>query len=347
MELSQQFPLQHSNSFNVKANCSTIYYLKNLDDLEQLPDLSMLSFYILGDGSNTLFVEQQAPIIIKPEFTGVEISELTDCYIVKVGAGENWHELVESCLEKGIFGLENLALIPGSVGAAPVQNIGAYGVELADFCIQVKWFEFLSKTIKVLNNNDCQFSYRNSIFKQSLYNKGIIVEVVFSFPKKWHSNLSYAGLDELGVSPSAKEVMDKVISLRQAKLPDPNKLGNAGSFFKNPVISVEKLKVLKSLYPNIPYYPQSDNQVKIAAGWLIEQVGLKGYREHGVGVHEDQALVLVNYESDDGGDIVALAKFVQQKVLDQFDILISPEVRMVTAHGETDFVNLTTDNEHI
>lgn len=346
MELSKQFPLQHSNSFNVKATCSTIYFPKTLKDLEQLPDLSMHNFYILGDGSNTLFVDRQAPTIIKPEFTGVEISELTDCYIVKVGAGENWHELVESCLSQGIFGLENLALIPGSVGAAPVQNIGAYGVELADFCIQVKWFEFSSKKIKVLNNKDCQFSYRNSIFKQSLYNKGIIVEVVLSFPKKWHSNLSYAGLDELCVSPSAKEVMDKVISLRQAKLPDPDKLANAGSFFKNPVVDGEKLKTLKSLYPNIPYYPQGDDQVKLAAGWLIEQAGLKGYREHGVGVHKDQALVLVNYESDDGGDIVALAKFVQQKVLARFDILISPEVRMVTAQGETDFANLTINIEH-
>lgn len=346
MELRQQFPLQNNNSFNVKVTCPTIYFPTTLEDLEQLPDLSMNSFYILGDGSNTLFVDQQAPTIIKPEFRGVEICERAECYIVKVGAGENWHDLVVSCLEQGIFGLENLALIPGSVGAAPVQNIGAYGVELADFCTQVKWFEFSSKQIKVLNNHDCRFSYRNSIFKQSLYNKGIIVEVVLSFPKNWQPNLSYSGLDELGVNPSPKQVMDKVISLRQTKLPDPKKLANAGSFFKNPVINEKKLKVLKSLYPNIPYYPQADDQVKLAAGWLIEQAGLKGYRENGVGVHKDQALVLVNYESENGGDIVMLAKYVQQKVLAQFGILISPEVRMVTAHGEQNFANLMIENKH-
>ena len=148
MELSTQFPLQDNNSFHVKATCPTIYFVKSLFDLEQLPDLATKPFYILGDGSNTLFVEQLAPIIIKPNFTGITITETVNNFIVKVGAGENWHELVCSCLAKGIFGLENLALIPGSVGAAPVQNIGAYGVELSDFCSQVKWFEFTSKTIK-------------------------------------------------------------------------------------------------------------------------------------------------------------------------------------------------------
>ncbi|MBL4942658.1 MAG: UDP-N-acetylmuramate dehydrogenase [Colwellia sp.] len=340
MESSQQFSLQNNNSFNVKAICPTIYFPKSLTDLKQLPDLASENFYILGDGTNTLFIDQQAPTIIKPSFTGVDITETADSYIVTVGAGENWHQLVSSLLEQGIFGLENLALIPGSVGAAPVQNIGAYGVEFSNFCIQVKWFEFVSKTVNTLNNDGCQFTYRNSVFKHALYNKGIIIEVVFSFPKVWQANLSYAGLNELNENATAKAVMEKVISLRQAKLPDPQLLPNAGSFFKNPIVDETIFTRLQREYPKMPFYPQGKKQVKLAAGWLIEQAGLKGYCENGVGVHEKQALVLVNYESENGQDIVALAHFVQQQVLAKFDIIISPEVRMLTSQGEQDFADL-------
>ncbi len=343
MELSKQFSLQNNNSFNVKASCPAIYFPKSIADLEQLPELSMNNFYILGDGTNTLFVEQEAPIIVKPEFAGVDISETIDDYIVSIGAGENWHDLVCLCLAKGIYGLENLALIPGSVGAAPVQNIGAYGVEFSDFCLQIEWFEFSSKTIKTLSKAECQFSYRNSIFKQDLNNKGIIVEVTLKFPKVWQANLSYAGLSELDGSSTAKQVMEKVINLRQAKLPDPSNLPNAGSFFKNPIVSKEKLISLEDTYHNMPFYMQDNGEVKLAAGWLIEQAGLKGFRRGGVGVHEHQALVLVNYESNNGESIAVLAKYVQQQVLTKFDILISPEVRMVTKQGEQDFADLAID----
>jgi len=346
MESRQQFPLKNSNSFNVQSISSTIYQPKSLKDLKQLPDLSAKPFYILGEGSNTLFTGNNAPIIIKPEFKGLDISETDDCYIVSVGASENWHELVCKLLEQGIYGLENLALIPGTVGAAPVQNIGAYGVELADFCHQVKWFEFKSQTIKALSTEKCKFSYRNSIFKQSLYNKGVITEVVFKIPKKWQASLAYAGLNELPSDATAAQVMAKVINLRQAKLPDPNLLPNAGSFFKNPIISEAHLLLLRKSYPNIPYYPQDNGEVKIAAGWLIEQTGMKGYRKNGVGVHEHQALVLVNYNSDNGQDVVELAKLVQQQVLTKFDILISPEVRMITKYGEQDFASIVPFDEN-
>ena len=345
MELSHQFSLQDYNSFYVKAVSPTVYFPKTVTDLEQLPKFADNLFYILGDGSNTLFVDDLAPVIIKPEFKGITITQTNDSYLVSVGAAENWHDLVCSCIEKGIYGLENLALIPGSVGAAPVQNIGAYGLELSHFCTQVKWFEFSSKEIKVLDNKDCQFSYRDSIFKQALHNKGIITEVVFNFPKVWQANLSYAGLSDLGDNPSAKQVMDRVISLRQSKLPDPAKLPNAGSFFKNPIVNEEKLTFLKICYPNIPFYPQGEGLVKLAAGWLIEQAGLKGYRDSGVGVHEHQALVLVNYANEKGKSIVMLAKYVQQQVLTKFDILISPEVRMITAQGEQHFNQLVIDSE--
>jgi UDP-N-acetylmuramate dehydrogenase len=344
MEFSHQFSLQNYNSFNIKAITPTIYFPKTVADLEQLPDCSNSSFYILGEGSNTLFVDQHSPVIIKPDFKGITITQTLDSYIVSVGAAENWHDLVCLCIEQGIYGLENLALIPGSVGAAPVQNIGAYGLELSTFCTQVKWFEFSSKEIKVLNNTDCEFSYRDSIFKQGLYNRGVIMEVVFNFPKAWQPNLSYAGLNDLGETPSAKEVMDRVISLRQVKLPDPRKLPNAGSFFKNPIVNEQTLKSLKSRYPKIPFYPQNHGLVKLAAGWLIEQAGLKGYCQNGVGVHENQALVLVNYASEQGKDIIALAKYVQQQVLIKFNISISPEVRMITANGEQNFSDIAIDS---
>ena len=343
MDLSHQAPLKNYNSFNIKTVSPTIYLPKTLTDLEQLPPLLDKPFYILGEGSNTLFVESNAPIIIKPNFQGITFTQTNDSYIVNVGAGENWHNFVCYCIEHEIYGLENLALIPGSVGAAPVQNIGAYGLELSTFCTHVKWFEFSSKSIKVLNNKDCKFAYRDSIFKGALHNKGIITEIVFSFPKAWRANLTYAGLSDLGQAPSAKQVMDRIISLRQAKLPDPSTLPNAGSFFKNPIVNEDKLESLKTNYPGIPSYPQDNGSVKLAAGWLIEHAGLKGYCVKGVGVHKNQALVLVNFSSEHGKDIVRLAKYVQQEVLLKFDILISPEVRMITADGEQNFNDLVID----
>ncbi|MEY8213385.1 MAG: UDP-N-acetylmuramate dehydrogenase [Colwellia sp.] len=350
MQSSQQFALQKHNSFNVEAVSPTLYLPKTMADLKQLPNLSTIPFYILGEGSNTLFVDQQAPVIIKPNFSGIEIFELPDSYTVRVGASENWHKLVQLCLAKGIFGLENLALIPGSVGAAPIQNIGAYGAEFSDFCLHVHWFEFASKSVKILTNKECDFSYRNSCFKQALYNKGIITEVVLRFPKAWHANLSYAGLNSLrlnakGINPTAKQVMDKVIRLRQTKLPDPKLLPNAGSFFKNPVVSAKKANELIQTYPNIPLYKQDNGKVKIAAGWLIEQAGLKGFRANGVGVHHLQALVLVNYSNNCGNAIITLAKYVQQQVIAKFDVLISPEVRMITKQGEQDFSELVKEQE--
>ena len=340
MELSKQVSLQSHNSFNVQSIAPMVYFPESIIDLKALPDLSNIPFYILGDGSNTLFVEIKAPVIIQPKFSGINIIEKTDEYIVCVGAGENWHNFVCFCINAGIYGLENLALIPGSIGAAPVQNIGAYGVELSDFCKQVKWFDFTSQTVKELCNEDCNFSYRNSIFKEAYYNKGIIIEVVFRFPKKWQANLSYAGLNQLDANVNAKQIMAKVISLREEKLPDPTLLPNAGSFFKNPIVNEQTLQSLKNTFPRMPFYRQDDGTVKLAAGWLIEQVGLKGYCIKGVGVHEHQALVLVNYKGDLGKEIVCLAQYVQRKVFEAFQILLVPEVRMVTAKGERNFASL-------
>ena len=346
MDLKQQFSLKHLNSFNVQAICPSIYCLDKLEDLLHLPNLSNMNYYILGEGSNTLFVDQQVPIIIKPNFKGINVTETKDSYRMTIGAGENWHELVCYCLSNGIYGLENLALIPGSVGAAPVQNIGAYGVEFSDFCSSVKWYDFNSKVIKTLSNKKCLFAYRDSIFKQELHNQGIIIEVELNFPKLWKANLSYAGLSELGLNPTPLQVMEKVIQLRQAKLPDPEQLPNAGSFFKNPIVARSKLEKLQNMYPEIPYYLQPDDQIKLAAGWLIEKAGLKGYRICNVGVHENQALVLVNYGSNHGKDIIQLAQYVQGKVLEKFDICIDPEVRLITQQGEQNFSTISNRPEY-
>jgi len=344
MHSNLDYSLQSSNSFNIKASCSHIYFPSTLADLQQLPELSTENFYILGEGSNTLFVESQTPIIIQPKFTGINVLEHDDYFIVTVGAAENWHNLVCVCLEQGIYGLENLALIPGSVGAAPVQNIGAYGVEFADYCQEVQWYEFASKTMYSLTKNTCRFAYRDSVFKQEHYNKGLITQVTLKFPKVWQANLSYAGLDVLAKNSTAKQVMAQVIALRSSKLPDPKILPNAGSFFKNPVVSATEFSLLQKQYPNIPNYPQQDGQIKLAAGWLIDQAGLKGFRFEGVGVHEQQALVLVNYGSDFGADIISLAKYIQRKVTEKFQVALMPEVRMITKNGERAFSSLPDMN---
>jgi len=341
MNTSQNYSLKTSNSFNVNSISPKIYFPSSLVELQQLVNIANSPFYILGEGSNTLFVEQQAPVIIKPNFQGITVKETAESFIVTVGASENWHQLVCFCMERGINGLENLALIPGSVGAAPVQNIGAYGVEFADYCQQVEYFDLASATLQSLTAEQCLFSYRNSIFKQSLHNQAIITQVTLSFSKSWHANLSYGGLDSLAKTSTAKEVMQQVIKLRQAKLPDPQLLPNAGSFFKNPVISQIEFNRLIEDYPTLPHYPQSSGQVKLAAGWLIEQAGLKGFLYKDVGVHEHQALVLVNYDSGQGDEIVGLAKFVQRQVQEKFAIEIIPEVRMIASQGEISFASLT------
>lgn len=341
MKTLNHYSIKHHNSFAVDTISPKVYFPSTEEDLKVLVDMLPSNFYILGEGFNTLFVEAISPTIIKPEFKGIEIEEHTDCFIVKAAASENWHELVQLCIEKGINGLENLALIPGSVGAAPVQNIGAYGVELAQYCQEVLWFDFKSKQSIPYKHQDCEFSYRESIFKRTLKNQGLITRVTFCFPKKWQPNLSYAGLEHLTASASATQVMYEVIKIRQSKLPDPLKIPNAGSFFKNPVIEYSEWEKLIAEYPNLPSYPQSNKQVKIAAGWLIEQAGLKGCKVNGVGVHNKQALVLVNYEAKLGKSIANMALYVIDKVKQEFNITLEPEVRVVFSEGESNLAEYT------
>ncbi|WDE05687.1 UDP-N-acetylmuramate dehydrogenase [Thalassomonas viridans] len=336
MKSASQFQLKQSNSFNVASITPFIYQPASYSDLHELAGVVNQPFYILGEGSNTLFVEDEAPVIIRPDFKGIDIEETGEAYLVRVGAAENWHQLVTFCIEQGIYGLENLALIPGSVGAAPIQNIGAYGVEFADYCHEVEWFEFNSQSVKKLSRAECKFGYRDSIFKRELYNQGLIISVSFMFPKAWQAKLSYHGLDSLPEKVSAMEVMEQVIAIRESKLPDPDVLPNAGSFFKNPVIAEDQYQILKQKYPDMPFYPQDNKSVKLAAGWLIEHAGLKGFCRNGAGVHDKQALVLVNKLAASGKDISALAKYVQTRVLEKFGIELLPEVRIIAAKGEVE-----------
>jgi len=338
MKSITSYPLKKVNSFAVESFAPIAYFPKSVDDLIELAELQLTSFYILGEGCNTLFVQHESPIIIKPEFKGITIEEQLTATRVTVAAAENWHDFVCLCIEKGIYGLENLALIPGSVGAAPIQNIGAYGVEMAQYCEEVLWFDFTTKQCVTYKKDDCEFGYRESIFKNKLKNKGIIINITFSFPHTWQANLSYAGLNQLPQKTTAKDVMQAVIEIRQSKLPDPVVLPNAGSFFKNPTVERIQWKQLIDKYPNMPSYPQSSGKIKIAAGWLIDQVGLKGYQIDGVGIHQKQALVLVNYHAVQGEAIVKLALFIKDRVQKLFNINLEPEVRAVFPEGEMNIV---------
>jgi len=330
----QNYPLDNRNSFALAAKAKDIYLLSSLAQLQQLATSLPDRFYILGGGSNTLFIEDYQGSVICPEFKGIEVTETDADFKLHIASGENWHELVQHCLANNMPGLENLALIPGNSGAAPIQNIGAYGVEFADVCEYVDWFEFATQQIRRLSKAECLFAYRDSIFKNALKNKGVICAVGICLKKQWLPVLKYQGLNTLGVKPTPKQVFDKVIAIRQSKLPDPEVLPNAGSFFKNPIVDNRVHQALIEQYPMMPAYSQDNGKMKLAAGWLIDQCQLKGTRVGGAAVHQLQALVLINENSATGKDIIALAKKVKQTVNKKFKVNLDPEVRFITQFGE-------------
>lgn len=332
--------LKPHNTFAIDTITPELYCPTSIEELKQIAPNVLAQCYILGEGSNTLFVGNLAPKVLIPKFKGIEVEETLDAFRITVAAGENWHQFVSFCVENGYNGLENLALIPGSVGAAPVQNIGAYGVEIGNFIESVSWYELATQKLVVMTKEQCQFGYRDSLFKRDLLGKGVITEVSLVLPKQWTAQISYQGLDTLSVSATAKQVFEQVIAIRSQKLPDPNELPNAGSFFKNPVIKRTALNELLVSYPNIVYYPLDDQYVKVAAGWLIDRLGLKGFSLNGAAVHEKQALVLVNLENASGMSIVRLAKHVQEKVYQSFGIVLEPEVRLVNNKGLTEISEL-------
>lgn len=292
---------------------------------------------ILGQGSNVLFLQDFQGLVLINQMQGKTHRQDSHFHYLHVQAGENWHQLVEWSLSQGIYGLENLALIPGCVGSAPIQNIGAYGVEFKDICDYVELLNLHTGQQIRLNAEDCAFGYRESVFKQQYQQGYVIIAVGLKLAKAWKPQLQYGRLANLDQSAvSAAQIFAEVCAMRQSKLPDPAQWGNAGSFFKNPVIEAKDAQSLLAEYPQMPHYPQTDGRVKLAAGWLIEQCGLKGYQVGGASVHQQQALVLINKGGATSSDVVELAHHIRQKVAQRFAVWLQPEVRFIGENGEVD-----------
>ncbi|MEL7479031.1 MAG: UDP-N-acetylmuramate dehydrogenase [Pseudomonadota bacterium] len=325
-------PLQPHHTFSLSAKCKKLSTILTEEQLKSV-DFSK-EFYVLGEGSNTVFIEDFTGTVLKIANKGILITEQQDVWHVRAAAGENWHQLVIHLLEQGVFGFENLALIPGTVGAAPVQNIGAYGVEVGQFVKSVKGYDIGKAQFVELAQAECDFAYRESVFKQALKDKFIITEVLFELTKQWQPVLDYGPLQSLDINTvTAQQVFNKVIEIRQSKLPDPKELANAGSFFKNPIVGSEQVQALLKQYPDMPNYPADAKHTKLAAGWLIEQVGLKGFELGGIAVYHKQALVLVNQGAGTASELKAMVQHIQQSVWQKFNVQLEHEVRVIAANG--------------
>lgn len=301
-----------------------------------------LPVLMLGQGSNVLFLEDFDGVVLRNQLKGIEYREDGEFHYLHVQGGEVWHELVQWTLSKGIGGLENLALIPGCVGSAPIQNIGAYGVEFEKFCDFVEVLDLLSGDKFRLDRTECGFGYRESVFKHQFKDRYAIISVGLKLPKAWQPVLTYGSLTQFDTATvTPQQIFDEVCAVRSAKLPNPDEFGNAGSFFKNPVIDFAKFSQIQTAYPQIPHYPQPDGSVKVPAGWLIDQCQLKGFQIGGAAVHTQQALVLINKEQATGKDVLALAKEVRRQVREKFGIEIHPEVRFMGKNGEVDSEQVT------
>lgn len=336
MQIEENKSLKHFNTFNIA--CKARYYVsvETIDELKQaLSKKPVDELFILGGGSNMLLTADLDTFVIHLNLRGIEILNETETQVtVKAMAGENWHQFVQYCIEKDFGGLENLSLIPGNVGTAPIQNIGAYGVELKDTFENCNTLEIETLKEREFTKSECGFEYRNSIFKNEIKGKYIITSVTFKLTKKEHKiSVSYGDIqkslaDKNIEHPSIKDISEAVIAIRQSKLPDPKVLGNSGSFFKNPVIDAEKFQEFRTKFPEAPFYELSPTAFKIPAGWLIENAGFKGKRFGDAGVHKNQALVLVNYGNATGIEIWQLAMDIQKRVKELTGIYIEPEVNV-------------------
>lgn len=330
----KDFPLDTLNTLRLPGcarRYAEIYSAGQLVELVRVGALQGDRFFVLGGGSNLLLSGDVDATVLHIRIPGRElIASDDDAHYVRAGAGENWHEFVSWTLEMGWPGLENLALIPGTVGAAPIQNIGAYGVEVGERIHSLEAVDMRSGTVVSFTHDDCCFAYRDSIFKQDAANRFAVTSVTFRLPKRWVANLRYAELaremsSRAIIAPRPEQVMEVVTTIRKRKLPDPAVVGNAGSFFKNPVIAAEQCERLLQFNPNMPHYPQADGKEKIAAGWLIEQCGWKGHSEGTVGMYEHQALVLINLGGATGQDVLRVAAAVRRDVLERFGIVLDLE----------------------
>lgn len=337
MEIFKNYSLKNYNTFGIDAIAREFVSITSIDELKDaLSNNTAKSKLILGGGSNMLLTKDVDAMVIHINLQGKEIvfEDVNDIYI-KCNAGENWHQFVLFAIENNWGGIENMSLIPGNVGTTPVQNIGAYGAEIKDVMISCEALNVNTFELVTFSNTQCNFGYRESIFKAEAKDQFIITSVTFKLTKNNHIiNTNYGDiLGELQskniLEPTIKDVSDAIILIRQKKLPDPKELGNSGSFFKNPILSKNEFATILQNHPDIKFFDISPTQVKVPAGYLIEQTGMKGYREGDAGVHKNQALVLVNYGNATGQEIVNLSKLVQQKVFEKFQIKIEPEVNIL------------------
>jgi len=337
MQIHHQYSLKDYNTFGIDVKAQTFGKVNTIKDLKEvLKKQSHHEVFILGGGSNMLLTKNIDQLVLHINLKGIEVlSETDDKVKVKVMAGENWHEFVLWTLNKNYGGVENLALIPGNVGTAPIQNIGAYGVELKDVFVSCEAVHIPTQNTKTFYYKDCAFGYRESVFKQALKGQYIITSITLELYKApHHLHLEYGAIkSELEkqqiTNASITDVANAVISIRQQKLPDPKEIGNSGSFFKNPVIPLNQYQSLKENFEDVPCYPVDKDHVKVPAGWLIEKAGFKGKRFKNYGVHKKQALVLVNYGGAKGEDIYKLAQLIQETVLRLFHIQIETEVNII------------------
>ena len=336
-KFQENYCLKNLNTFAIKAKTKYYTTFKSINELENILSSKIYKnnkSFILGGGSNILLTQNFNGLILHNKILGIEILDNTEKHtIVKVGAGVIWQDFVDWSLDKNLSGIENLSLIPGSVGASPVQNIGAYGVEIKNYITKVITFDLEKNTTRIFSNKECQFEYRNSIFKMELKNKILITHVEFKLYKTNINEISYGDIQQelkkLKLNPSPKNISTAVINIRNKKIPNPKILANSGSFFKNPIISTEKFNSLKKDFPEIIGYKFSENKTKVAAGWLIENAGLKGYRNGDAGIHKKQALVLVNYKNASGKNILNLANKIQKIIFEKYKIKIVPEVNIL------------------
>lgn len=338
MQILTDADLSAYHTFSISQTCAYLVEISSVQELisvYQNPQWQDLPKLMLGKGSNMLFTQPYQGVVVVNRLQGKQVLESERHWHLHIEAGEDWPSLVEWSVEQGFAGLENLALIPGCAGSAPIQNIGAYGIELKDVCEYVDVLCLETFEIKRLTNQECQFGYRDSIFKHELYQKAIVVAIGLKLSKNWEPNIEYGPLKSFDAQTvSAQEIFEQVCQVRMDKLPDPAVTGNAGSFFKNPVIGEHHYTALKSKYPDLVAYP-TDSGVKVAAGWLIDQCGLKGTAVNGAQVHPNQALVLVNRDNATANDIVELAAVVRAQVKEKYGIELEHEVRFIGALAET------------
>ncbi len=337
-ELLSNFSLKKLNTFGLEAKSSYYRAFNSVSEIQEAlcsPEFSSMPHLILGGGSNLLFLNDYSGLILHNQIQFIrEISKDNESVLIQAGGGSSWNDLVNYCVDNNYGGIENLALIPGTCGAAPIQNIGAYGTELKSALHSLEALNLENKEIEIFTNADCQFGYRNSFFKQSGKNRYCILSITLKLSTRPVLNLSYSALkDELeksGISqPTIQDVRDTVVKIRSSKLPNPVEIGNAGSFFKNPEIPVEDFQVLQQNHPDVVSFPGKPGYQKLAAGWLIEQAGWKGYRTGDIGVHARQALVLVNYGNGKGIEIAELAAKIQDSVFTRFGVRLEPEVNFI------------------